>query len=67
MNENRVYCLYRVSTNKQVDYDEQNTADIPMQRLSKNTLKKVFSIYCWYLCSTDSAENPMKHRSSLNG
>ena len=32
MNENRVYCLYRVSTNKQVDYDEQNTADIPMQR-----------------------------------
>lgn len=32
MNENRVYCLYRVSTNKQVDYDEKNTADIPMQR-----------------------------------
>lgn len=32
MNENRVYCLYRVSTNKQVDYDEQNTADIPMQK-----------------------------------
>lgn len=34
MNKKRVYCLYRVSTNKQVDYDEQNTADIPMQRKS---------------------------------
>lgn len=29
----RVYCLYRVSTNQQVDHDEQNDADIPMQRL----------------------------------
>lgn len=31
MNE-RVYCLYRVSTTKQVDHDEQNQADIPVQR-----------------------------------
>lgn len=28
----RVYCLYRVSTDKQVDHNEQNQADIPMQR-----------------------------------
>lgn len=28
----RVYCLYRVSTTKQVDHNEQNQADIPMQR-----------------------------------
>ena len=28
----RVYCLYRVSTNKQVDHDEKDHADIPMQR-----------------------------------
>ena len=28
----RVYCLYRVSTAKQVDYDDMNKADIPMQR-----------------------------------
>ena len=28
----RVECLYRVSTTKQVDHDEQNQADIPMQR-----------------------------------
>lgn len=28
----RVYCLYRVSTTKQVEHDEQNQADIPMQR-----------------------------------
>ena len=26
----RVYCLYRVSTTKQVDHDEKNQADIPM-------------------------------------
>lgn len=33
MTENkRVYCLYRVSTNKQVDYDADHEADIPMQR-----------------------------------
>jgi len=30
----RVYCLYRVSTLKQVDHDDQNQADIPMQRKS---------------------------------
>ncbi len=30
--DNRVYCLYRVSTGKQVDYNESNEADIPMQR-----------------------------------
>ena len=29
---NRVCCLYRVSTTKQVDIDEQNQADIPVQR-----------------------------------
>lgn len=28
----RVYCLYRVSTTKQVDHNDQNQADIPMQR-----------------------------------
>lgn len=28
----RVYCLYRVSTAKQVDHDDSNQADIPMQR-----------------------------------
>ena len=30
--ENRVCCLYRVSTDKQVDYDNNHEADIPMQR-----------------------------------
>lgn len=30
--ENRVYCLYRVSTDKQVDYNGNSQADIPMQR-----------------------------------
>ncbi len=30
--KNRVCCLYRVSTDRQVDYDEKHNADIPMQR-----------------------------------
>lgn len=30
---NRVYCLYRVSTSQQVDHNEKDDADIPMQRL----------------------------------
>ncbi len=30
--ENRVYCLYRVSTDKQVNYNDNHQADIPMQR-----------------------------------
>ena len=30
--ENRVYCLYRVSTRKQADFNAENQADIPMQR-----------------------------------
>ncbi len=32
MKQNRVCCLYRVSTDKQVDYDNNHEADIPMQR-----------------------------------
>lgn len=28
----RVYCLYRVSTKKQVDRNAKNENDIPMQR-----------------------------------
>ena len=32
MGQNRVCCLYRVSTDKQVDYDNNHEADIPMQR-----------------------------------
>ena len=31
-NKNRVCCLYRVSTDKQVDHGDKNQADIPMQR-----------------------------------
>ena len=32
MSHNRVCCLYRVSTDKQVDYGSNHEADIPMQR-----------------------------------
>ena len=30
--QNRVHCLYRVSSDKQVDYNDKSQADIPMQR-----------------------------------
>lgn len=32
MKTHKVCCLYRVSTNKQLDRDKENNADIPMQR-----------------------------------
>ena len=35
--QNRVCCLYRVSTTKQVDHDDQNQADIPVQRNAQLT------------------------------
>ena len=31
-NKNRVCCLYRVSTDKQVDFNSNHEADLPMQR-----------------------------------
>ena len=31
-NNNRVCCLYRVSTDKQVDFTSNHEADLPMQR-----------------------------------
>ena len=30
-NKNRVCCLYRVSTDKQVDFNSNHEADLPMQ------------------------------------
>lgn len=32
--KDRVCCLYRVSTDKQVDYNDKSQADIPMQRIA---------------------------------
>lgn len=44
----RVDCLYRVSTDKQVDHNDKNQADIPMQR-------KACHAFCekmgWTICS----------------
>ena len=42
----RVCCLYRVSTGKQVDYNNNNEADIPMQRKAchKFALQKGWNI-----------------------
>ena len=45
--KNRVCTLYRVSTDKQVDHNDKNQADIPMQRkachaFSMRNRRKVF-------------------------
>ena len=48
MNEmnNRVCCLYRVSTDKQVDFNSNHEADLPMQRKDRSK-----SIFCdKFLC-----------------
>lgn len=36
--KNRVCTLYRVSTDKQVDHNDKNQADIPMQRKACHAL-----------------------------
>ena len=40
----RVDCLYRVSTTKQVDHDEQNQADIPVQRKACRVGKSILHL-----------------------
>ena len=78
MENNRVCCLYRVSTDKQVDYDTNHEADIPMQtaypvtrsvlktvtkyRLSKSLPARASSISCLCLCLTESGVSPTKRR-----
>ena len=39
-NKNRVCCLYRVSTDKQVDFNSNHEADLPMQRKACHKLPK---------------------------
>ena len=42
--QNRVCCLYRVSTTKQVDHDDQNQADIPVQRYESLKLEIIKAV-----------------------
>ena len=56
----RVCCLYRVSTGKQVDYNGNNEADIPMQRKAchKFALEKGWNIDMDRVRSAIPAEIP---------
>ena len=66
MNEmnNRVCCLYRVSTDKQVDFNSNHEADLPMQRKAchKFAEAKGWVIVCWCSCSIESDASQMKRR-----
>ena len=41
---NRVYCLYKVSTNKQVDRDEFNQADIPSRETPTTNSRRKWDV-----------------------
>ena len=47
MEKNRVCCLYRVSTDKQVDYDTNHEADIPMQRKACHRFAEKMQLAGW--------------------
>ena len=65
----RVCCLYRVSTGKQVDYNANHEADIPMQRKACHKFADSMSWnivprrYCQDLCANLFAnqENEVKY------
>lgn len=55
----RVCCLYRVSTGKQVDYDSNNEADIPMQR---KACHKVASEMGWEIVHEEQDDGVSGHK-----
>ena len=56
---NRVWCLYRVSTNQQVDHDEKNEADIPMQRKACHRFAKKMG---WTIIHEEQEEGVSGHK-----
>ncbi len=58
MNE-RVYCLYRVSTDRQVDYDINHNADIPMQR---KVCRKFAAEKGWTIVHEEQEEGVSGHK-----
>ncbi len=56
---NRVQCLYRVSTDGQVNYDSKNSADIPMQRLA---CRKFAEQKGWNILFEDQEEGVSGHK-----
>lgn len=57
--QNRVCCLYRVSTDKQVDYDDKHNADIPMQR---KECHKFAQAHGWTIVMEEQEEGVSGHK-----
>ena len=57
--ENRVYCLYRVSTSQQVDHNDKDDADIPMQRLECHRFAKRMG---WTIIHEEQEEGVSGHK-----
>lgn len=58
-NQNRVCCLYRVSTGKQVDYTENHEADIPMQRKACHAFAEKMG---WVIVHEEQEEGVSGHK-----
>ncbi len=56
---NRVCCLYRVSTDKQVDYDDKHQANIPMQ---KKECRKFAAEKGWTVVMEEQEEGVSGHK-----
>ena len=56
---NRVCCLYRVSTDKQVDHNENNEADIPMQRKACHSFAERMG---WQIVHEEQEEGVSGHK-----
>lgn len=59
MNKNRVCCLYRVSTDKQVDYNDNHEADIPMQ---KKACRRFAEKMGWEIVHEEQEEGVSGHK-----
>ena len=59
MNKNRVYCLYRVSTDKQVDFNADHEADIPMQRRACHAFAQAHG---WTIVHEEQEEGVSGHK-----
>ena len=57
--KNRVCCLYRVSTEKQVDHNNNNEADIPMQRKACHSFAQKMG---WVIVREEQEEGVSGHK-----
>jgi len=59
MENNRVCCLYRVSTEKQVDFNSEHEADIPMQRKACHKFAEKMN---WQIVHEEQEEGVSGHK-----